>query len=461
MTAEWHYARGETKHGPVTEARLRELAATGDLLPTDRVWQKGTAGWVKAGTVPGLFPDDGPPPLDTPAAAPARDWLHALWRRVWADKLAFVAACFAVCFALFLVVPSLFGTKTTHSESPWGSTQTTGPSDGARFTGTVFGLASLTLFVAVAVMGFLRFMRFAVRDNLYGRWEPLEGDHPWIEFIRGGTLSRGDGFTASFRFNPDDTLDVWRAGTDQEQWKVVSIGAHELVVRDRHGALRRYRKGKTFEQKQANPLRKLFHTTRTAHLPGSWLPADGSGEWVQFTDDGAVVYSDGRAGRYTVTGEEPNEVVRVKLADGSASEYRVLSLSKTQLVIVEGTQARTYTRNAPAKAASSGSGAAHGPSDPPQAEEATGGGVGAVVSGVWNWLSGKEPCPGCKSRSTAETGRTLRDERQEVRTDWKRADGRVGYRPQATFNVQVWEVRYKCAACGKEWFQDEEKAEMA
>src|SRR5208283_4367495 len=45
------------------------------------------------------------------------------------------------------------------------------------------------------------------------------------------------------------------------------------------------------------------------------------------------------------TGEEPNEIIRVTMADGSTREYRVMSLSKAQLVIVEGTEARTYSRH--------------------------------------------------------------------------------------------------------------------
>lgn len=228
------------------------------------------------------------------------------------------------------------------------------------------------------------------------------------------------------------------------------------------GNARSFKQGKTLEQKQANP----FHKDRTDDLPGSWVPIDGSGKWVQFTKDGAIVFSDGRAGRYTVTGEEPNENIRVTMADGSTCEYRVMSLSKTQLVIVEGSEARTYSRHGQTKSAAvsaSHSGQEQGPPGDTPADKGTSSGVGGVFSGVWNWLSTRNncPCPECKSRNTKETGRTLQEERQEVRTDWKRADGRTGYRPQAVFNVKKWEVDYKCSDCGDEWFQDEETEEMA
>jgi hypothetical protein len=55
MSAEWYYARGGQPRGPVSLERLKELAAAGQLLPTDRVLQGGTKLWRAAGDVPGLL----------------------------------------------------------------------------------------------------------------------------------------------------------------------------------------------------------------------------------------------------------------------------------------------------------------------------------------------------------------------------------------------------------------------
>jgi hypothetical protein len=48
MDAEWFYLKGDEKHGPITEDRLRELVYTGWLLPTDKLWRKGMTSWVNA-----------------------------------------------------------------------------------------------------------------------------------------------------------------------------------------------------------------------------------------------------------------------------------------------------------------------------------------------------------------------------------------------------------------------------
>ena len=586
MTAEWHYARGKEKVGPVTAAQLKQLVRSGELTRNDMVWKEGMAKWTPAGQVKGLFDDApspvrnaAPPPLpeaateagteavalvDPPAVrSPAElklpvagmlvvsglallfgligvlqadspvvrillavglahnvaavilaanivrlrnfglaslaPWVvMTCWTWHWLTNVTHGMTLLGMALAISVGVwaylamrgkdvrrafeadpplPPLFlaGTPTPQyaldpgTRFPWPVEERSASNPkllwlkvgiGASVVVGVLCLASIVgaIFCLPFFSAASLIYSLALRTGrLHGRWVPVEGKGGWAEFVSGGIFKREDGTVGTFAVLPNQKfIDILASGHLVDSWRVLAWGVDTLEVQDMAGVVRNFKKGKTLAEKQAS----VFHSARTDHLPGSWLPAAGSGEWVQFTDDGAVVFGDGRAGRYTVTGEEPNEVIRVKLADGSASEYRVLSLSKTQLVIVEGTQARTYTRNAPAKAASSVSGAAHGPSDPPQTEEAPGS-AGAVVSGVWNWLAGKEPCPGCKSRNTSETGRTLQDERQEVRTDWKRADGRVGYRPQATFNVQVWEVRYRCAACGNEWPQDEEKAEMA
>jgi hypothetical protein len=65
MTKQWHYTRDGEKHGPVSDAELRQLAANGSLQPDDLIWKEGMTDWRKAGSVKGLFSDDNqsPPPV--------------------------------------------------------------------------------------------------------------------------------------------------------------------------------------------------------------------------------------------------------------------------------------------------------------------------------------------------------------------------------------------------------------
>ncbi len=72
MTAEWFYAKDNKRHGPVTEAQLRELVDSGQLLPTDLVWKAGMQNWAQASTVDGLFQQSSPPPLPAPPPLPVQ-----------------------------------------------------------------------------------------------------------------------------------------------------------------------------------------------------------------------------------------------------------------------------------------------------------------------------------------------------------------------------------------------------
>ncbi len=67
MESVWYYVVNGAQTGPVSLAELKDAAATGKLAPADLVWQEGTADWVPARTVAGMFPAAPPPP---PRVAP-------------------------------------------------------------------------------------------------------------------------------------------------------------------------------------------------------------------------------------------------------------------------------------------------------------------------------------------------------------------------------------------------------
>jgi uncharacterized protein DUF4339 len=56
MSQRWYYARGKSKHGPVSAKELKQLAESGKLQPTDLVWRTDMPDWRKASTIKGLFP---------------------------------------------------------------------------------------------------------------------------------------------------------------------------------------------------------------------------------------------------------------------------------------------------------------------------------------------------------------------------------------------------------------------
>ena len=69
MGQEWYYSQNSEKRGPVSGAELKALAASGKLKPTDMIWKEGTAKWLPAQSVKGLFPAATVP---VPAAAVPR-----------------------------------------------------------------------------------------------------------------------------------------------------------------------------------------------------------------------------------------------------------------------------------------------------------------------------------------------------------------------------------------------------
>jgi hypothetical protein len=57
MANEWHYTlNGQPAATPVNATQLKQLATSGQLKPTDLVWQDGMLEWAPAGSIKGLFP---------------------------------------------------------------------------------------------------------------------------------------------------------------------------------------------------------------------------------------------------------------------------------------------------------------------------------------------------------------------------------------------------------------------
>ena len=63
MATDWYYSRNAQQLGPVSSSKLKDLAATGELQPTDLIWRDGMSKWMPANTIKGLFPESVPPPI--------------------------------------------------------------------------------------------------------------------------------------------------------------------------------------------------------------------------------------------------------------------------------------------------------------------------------------------------------------------------------------------------------------
>lgn len=125
MAADWYYAKGGQRHGPVTEEQLRQFAGSGQIQSTDLVWRKGMAEWQQAGSIEGLsFPPQpnapdvslpptmpvSPPPV-TAARSPATSHPTVFGGadnqgKVWMKRIGIGLGAFVVLIVLLAVVSS-------------------------------------------------------------------------------------------------------------------------------------------------------------------------------------------------------------------------------------------------------------------------------------------------------------------------------------------------------------------
>ena len=84
MSQQWYWCRGGQRFGPVSREELSNLAASGQVQPTDLVWCQGMADWMPGNQVQGFFPPPDPrfpppPPMPTyvtPVYASQQDLIH-------------------------------------------------------------------------------------------------------------------------------------------------------------------------------------------------------------------------------------------------------------------------------------------------------------------------------------------------------------------------------------------------
>lgn len=73
MAAEWFFAKGDKKLGPVTNKGLKELAASGRIQPDTLVWRDGLPEWIPAGRVEELFPAEPSSEAASPEPEPEQE----------------------------------------------------------------------------------------------------------------------------------------------------------------------------------------------------------------------------------------------------------------------------------------------------------------------------------------------------------------------------------------------------
>lgn len=396
------------------------------------VWKEGMDGWVPASQVKGLFSGGdvqrqkpGPPPLSVVSSTPPVPQHLPL---PWSDEERTASNPVHLWAKVGAGVCVLIGILCIAS------------GDGAIFCLPFFSAAFL-------ILGMTVFKHLMV---LHGRWVPAEGGKGWVEFASGGIFRQEDGLVGTFVVLKNKKfIDIHASGQLVDSWRILSVDMKSLEIQDSTGRTRSFKKGKTLAEKQA----ALFDTRRITHLEGSWQPLTEASEWMQFTKDGAVVFSDGTAGRYTVVGEEPNEVIEMEMVDGLVREFRVVSLTPTQLVIAEGTEATTFRRLRTGSGKRRGAEATTGadPAAEGSGTEDEGGGTASkgFVGSLFSFFF-RYKCPKCGHRSGKKQSSRIVDSRQEVRS---LPEGSMSSPVwvQRVVDLTLWEYAVACQDCGHQW----------
>src|ERR1700730_14752627 len=100
----WFFASQGQQQGPVSEAQLRDLIATGKVTRETLVWTEGMANWQKAGDIPGLLAGGGPPATPQPGGLPVSGGYgdgslsvdFGIWDFVWRGLVLFVSLMFVI-----------------------------------------------------------------------------------------------------------------------------------------------------------------------------------------------------------------------------------------------------------------------------------------------------------------------------------------------------------------------------
>ena len=72
MAEQWYYSKGGQQHGPINAEGLKQLAATGQLQPSDLVWREGMAAWRRLPRSRGCSSRTLQPPLPVHLKFPPR-----------------------------------------------------------------------------------------------------------------------------------------------------------------------------------------------------------------------------------------------------------------------------------------------------------------------------------------------------------------------------------------------------
>jgi hypothetical protein len=184
--------------------------------------------------------------------------------------------------------------------------------------------------------------------SLQGTFLPTHEGGLTLEFTNDGNLILSNDKVYRYATRRNDLL-LYDGGTLVTQWEIAKCDMKTLMVKDDQGKLHEYKLDLTTATSTASVgstglgtvWEAIKYSQENARLQAKWTAQGGSSPSIEFTEDGAFVRSDGKAGKYAV--DWTSKTISVTLTDKTQLVFEIISLSPTQLVLSENGSATTYT----------------------------------------------------------------------------------------------------------------------
>jgi hypothetical protein len=232
------------------------------------------------------------------------------------------------------------------------------------------GITALILIPLNCWIGFQFIKELGRKSSLQGKFLPAQEGGLSLDFTVDGNLILSNGTVYRYATRRNDLL-LYDGDTLATKWDIVKCDLKTLMVKDDQGTLHEYKRDFTAVKNVASGIASGLGSAwgavnkfqDTNRLRAKWTPQDSTQPSIEFTEDGAFVRSDGKAGKYTVDWD--SKVITVTLTDKAEIVFEIVSLSPSQLVLSSKGVASTYTTTMGKRLGLSGSSSASAPSTQP------------------------------------------------------------------------------------------------
>ncbi len=210
------------------------------------------------------------------------------------------------------------------------------------------GITALILIPLNCWTGFQFIRELGRKSSLQGKFLSAQEGGLSLEFTDDGNLILSNGTVYRYATRRNDLL-LYDGDTLATKWDIVKCDMKTLMVKDDQGTLHEYKRDFTAVKNVASGIASGLGSAwgavnkfqDTNRLRAKWTPQDSKQPSIEFTEDGAFVRSDGKAGKYTVDWD--SKAITVTLTDKSEIVFEIVSLSPSQLVLSSKGVASTYT----------------------------------------------------------------------------------------------------------------------